>query len=158
MSSKTLGLQRERIGSASVSWAPASAPGMSAESSSPTGTWACHGGWTPWKHPQAREAPDGPEQPGPDGQRPLPHPASSAGWPSVLATTTILHLSAGLIVAAVFIDDEHRASQIGLCLIAGAFGVIAVGVGLAIHGRRPLSPWLLMGLAVAGIGLAVTFG
>lgn len=77
---------------------------------------------------------------------------------SVLATTTILHLSAGLIIAAVFIDTEHTAARVGLNLIAGAFAVIALGVGFAIHGRNPLSPWLLTGIVVAGIGLALTFG
>ncbi len=76
---------------------------------------------------------------------------------SVLATTTILHLSAGLIIAAVFIEGENTAARVGLNLIAGAFAVIAVGVGFAIHGRNPLSPWLLLGVAVAGIGLALTF-
>jgi hypothetical protein len=76
---------------------------------------------------------------------------------SVLATTTILHLSAGLIIAAVFVGDEFVAARVGLNLIAGAFAVIAVGVGFAIHGRHPLSPWLLIGLLVAGIGLAITF-
>ena len=64
---------------------------------------------------------------------------------SVLAVTTIFHLAAGLVIAAVFIDEENQASRIGLCLIAGAFGVIAIGVGLAIHGRHPLSPWSLSG-------------
>src|SRR5688572_17729384 len=76
---------------------------------------------------------------------------------SVLATTTILHLSAGLIIAAVFVEDEFVAARVGLNLIAGAFAVIAIAVGFAIHGRKPLSPWLLMGLLVAGIGLAFTF-
>jgi hypothetical protein len=76
---------------------------------------------------------------------------------SVLATTTILHLSAGLIIAAVFVDDEFVAARVGLNLIAGAFAVIAVGVGFAIHGRNPVSPWLLTGLLVAGIGLTITF-
>jgi hypothetical protein len=77
---------------------------------------------------------------------------------SVLATTTILHLSAGLILAAVFVDDDQTAARVGLNLIAGAFAVIAIGVGFAIHGRKPLSPWLLMGVVVAGLGLAITFG
>jgi hypothetical protein len=76
---------------------------------------------------------------------------------SVLATTTILHLSAGLVLAAVVVDDDQVAARVGLNLIAGAFAVIAVGVGFAIHGRNPLSPWLLLGVLVAGIGLAVTF-
>jgi hypothetical protein len=73
---------------------------------------------------------------------------------SVLAVTTILHLSAGLIVAGVFIDDMPSAS-IGLCLIAGAFAVIAVGVGLAIHQRPLISPWLALGAIPALIGLAL---
>ena len=77
---------------------------------------------------------------------------------SVLATTTILHLSAGLIIAAVFVADDQTAARIGLNLIAGAFAVIAIGVGFAIHGRNPLSPWLLLGAVVAGIGLGLTFG
>jgi hypothetical protein len=57
----------------------------------------------------------------------------------------------------VFVDDEYVAARVGLNLIAGAFAVIAVGVGFAIHGRKPLSPWLLLGVVVAGIGLVVTF-
>jgi hypothetical protein len=77
---------------------------------------------------------------------------------SALATTTILHLSAGLIIAAAFVDDDHTPARVGLNLIAGAFAVIAIGVGFAIHGRNPVSPWLLLGVAVAGIGLAITFG
>jgi hypothetical protein len=77
---------------------------------------------------------------------------------SALATTTILHLSAGLIIAAVFIDTEHDAARIGLNLIAGAFAVIAIGVGFAIHGRNPVSPWLLLGLVVVAIGLGLTYG
>ena len=77
---------------------------------------------------------------------------------SVLATTTILHLSAGLVIAAMFVDDDQTPARVGLNLIAGAFAVIAVGVGFAIHGRNPLSPWLLLGTVVAGIGLGLTFG
>jgi hypothetical protein len=77
---------------------------------------------------------------------------------SALATTTILHLSAGLIIAAVFVETEHTAARVGLNLIAGAFAVIAIGVGFAIHGRSPVSPWLALGVVVAGIGLALTFG
>jgi hypothetical protein len=73
---------------------------------------------------------------------------------SVLAVTTILHLSAGLIVAAVFVDDNLTAA-VGLCLIAGAFAVIATGVGLAIHGRNVVSPWLVLGVIPALIGLAL---
>ncbi len=77
---------------------------------------------------------------------------------SALATTTILHLSAGLVIAAIFVDTDHTAARVGLNLIAGAFAVIAIGVGFAIHGRNPLSPWLLLGVVVAGVGLGLTFG
>jgi len=77
---------------------------------------------------------------------------------SVLATTTILHLSAGLIIAAMFVADDQTAAQVGLNLIAGAFAVIAIGVGFAIHGRNPISAWLLLGVVVAGLGLGLTFG
>jgi hypothetical protein len=54
---------------------------------------------------------------------------------SVLATTTILHLAAGLIISAWFIDDEHTASRVGLVVIGGVFVVLAVVVGVAIHRR-----------------------
>lgn len=72
---------------------------------------------------------------------------------SVLATTTIFHLSAGLVIAAVFMGEDNRASRIGLCVIAGAFGLIAIGVGLAIHGRRPVNRWSVLGLLPTAIGL-----
>ncbi len=76
---------------------------------------------------------------------------------SVLATTTIMHLAAGLIVAAIFVSDDQIAAQIGLNVIAGCFAVIALAVGFAIHGRSPASPWMLMGLLVTAIGLLLTF-
>lgn len=75
---------------------------------------------------------------------------------STLAVITILHMSAGLVVAAIYLDDAAPASQIGLNVIAGAFGVLAVVVGLAIHGRRLLSPWLLLGAVPTVLGLWLT--
>lgn len=77
---------------------------------------------------------------------------------STLAVTTILHLVVGLVVAAVMLDDAPDSSKIGLNVIAGIFGAIAVATGLAIHGRRILSPWLLLGVAPTAIGLVLTFG
>ena len=77
---------------------------------------------------------------------------------STLAVTTILHLVVGLVVAAVMLDDAPDSSKIGLNVIAGIFGAIAVATGLAIHGRRILSPWLLLGLVPTAIGLVLTFG
>lgn len=77
---------------------------------------------------------------------------------STLAVITILHMSAGLIVAAMYLDNATRASQIGLNIIAGAFGVLAVVVALALHGRRLPSPWLLLGLLPTAVGLWLTLG
>jgi hypothetical protein len=73
---------------------------------------------------------------------------------SVLGVTTILHMSGGLILAALLIDAS-TASRLVLCLIGGAFGLIAVGFGLGIHGRKVLSPWLLLGLVPLAIGLVL---
>ena len=63
---------------------------------------------------------------------------------STLAATTILHMSFGLVVAAVFSDRVD--ARIGLLVIGAAFGLVAIATALLIHQRRPLSPWLLLGL------------
>lgn len=76
---------------------------------------------------------------------------------STLAVTTILHMAAGLVLAAVVVPDDRVDARIGLNVIAGAFGVMSVAAGLGIHGRRVLSWWLLLGALVAPIGLWVTF-
>lgn len=73
---------------------------------------------------------------------------------SVLAVTTIMHMAGGLILAAVVIDAS-TGSRILLCAIGGAFGVIAVSVGLLIHRRPVLSPWLLLGLVPFVLGLVL---
>jgi hypothetical protein len=75
---------------------------------------------------------------------------------SILVTTTILHMSAGLVVAAFFVDDR-LSSQIGLLVIGGLFGVVAVAAGLAIHRKRILSWWLLLGWIPALVGGYVMF-
>lgn len=74
---------------------------------------------------------------------------------STLAVTTILHLAAGLVVAALYVDPLD--AQIGLLVIAGAFGVIAAGVGLLIHQRSPLTPWLALGVLPAVVGAFLVF-
>lgn len=97
----------------------------------------------------------------PDAPRPVRDHASEAKnlsrvqrWVlSALVVTTIFHLVMGLIVAAVALDDPRPGARVGLCLIAGAFGVIAVASALAIHGRRPLSAWLLVGLIPSVVGI-----
>jgi hypothetical protein len=75
---------------------------------------------------------------------------------SVLITTTILHLAAGVVVAAYFSDE--RVSQIGLLVISALFGLIAFEAALLIHRHRPVSLWLLPGLLPALVGAYLIFG
>lgn len=72
---------------------------------------------------------------------------------SVLAVTTIGHLAGALVLAAVAIDDPRPGARVGLVLIAGAFGLIAVVLARLIHGRSWLSPWLVVGLLPTAVGL-----
>jgi hypothetical protein len=76
---------------------------------------------------------------------------------SVLVVTTILHLAAGVSVAAIFMSDQRFGARVGLNVIAAVIGVGAVATGLMIHGKRPLTPWLLLGLLPALIGAWLTF-
>ncbi|GAB2457748.1 hypothetical protein GCM10027062_42140 [Nocardioides hungaricus] len=74
---------------------------------------------------------------------------------SALAFTTIIHLSVGLVIAAAYVDDSRTDAQVGLNVIAAAFGVIAIAAFRAIH-RKPLaSPWLLLGVVPGIVGLFV---
>jgi hypothetical protein len=75
---------------------------------------------------------------------------------STLVATTIMHLAAGVVVAAYFSDRVD--SQIGLLVIAGAFGIIAIEAALLIHRHRPVSSWLLLGLLPALVGAYIIFG
>jgi hypothetical protein len=77
---------------------------------------------------------------------------------SSLAVITLGHLAAGLVVAALFAPQSRLDARIGLLVIAGAFGVIAVGAALAIHKQNPLSPWLLLGFLPTLIGSYFVFG
>ena len=76
---------------------------------------------------------------------------------SVLAVTTILHLVVGIVIAAVMLDGP-TSSRVGLAVISGIFGAGAVAAGLAIHGKRVLSPWLLLGVIPTAIGLWLILG
>jgi hypothetical protein len=77
---------------------------------------------------------------------------------STLAVTTILHLVVGLVVAAVMLEDSPDSSRIGLTVVAGVFGAIAVAAGRAIHGKPILSSWLLLGVIPTAVGLFLIFG
>ncbi len=74
---------------------------------------------------------------------------------SVLAVTTILHMAIGVVAAAVFIDEPRPGARVGLLVTACLFGMIAVGSGLAIHGHKLLSPWLLLGWLPSLVGALV---
>jgi hypothetical protein len=70
---------------------------------------------------------------------------------STLVVTTVLHLSVGFVFAALTVPE--RTNQIGLCVIAGIFGVISIAAALTIHGRSLLSPWLLLGTIPTVVGI-----
>jgi len=74
---------------------------------------------------------------------------------SSLAAVTLLHMSAGIVVAACF--SSRTDAKVGLLLIGAAFGVLAVVAAMAIHRRNPLSPWLLLGLLPAAVGAVVLY-
>ena len=76
---------------------------------------------------------------------------------SSLAVVTLGHLAAGLVVAAIFSPQNRLDARIGLLVIAGAFGVIAVAAALAIHKKSLFSPWLLLGLLPTLVGAYVVF-
>jgi hypothetical protein len=72
---------------------------------------------------------------------------------STLAVTTILHLSAGLVVAAWVTDQKVAGARPGLLVLAGLFGMMAVASGLAIHRKSTWSGWLLAGWIPTLVGL-----
>ena len=74
---------------------------------------------------------------------------------SVLAVTTILHLSVGLVIGAFFLDEQAVASRAGLCVIGGLFGVVAAGVGRLIHQKPVASPWLALGVVPGLVGIVL---
>lgn len=75
---------------------------------------------------------------------------------SVLAFTVIEHFAGGLAVAAIFADDQD--ARVGLNVLAGVTGVVAVGAFRALHAKRILSPWLLLGPLPGVVGAWLTFG
>jgi len=72
---------------------------------------------------------------------------------SVLAVTTILHLSVGLVVGAFFLDHSQTVSRYGLCVIGGLFGVVAAAVGRLIHQKPIASWWLAVGFLPGVVGI-----
>ena len=76
---------------------------------------------------------------------------------SVLAAVTIVHLAVGLVIAALYVDESRTDAQIGLNVLAAAFGVIAVAVFRAIHQKSMVSAWLLLGVVPGLVGLWLVF-
>jgi len=74
---------------------------------------------------------------------------------SVLAFTVIEHFAAGLAVAAVFSDEKD--AQVGLNVLAAITGTMAVAAFRALHGKRILSAWLLLGPLPGVVGAYFTF-
>ncbi|MDO9398601.1 MAG: hypothetical protein Q7T71_18815 [Herbiconiux sp.] len=72
---------------------------------------------------------------------------------SVLVGTTIFHLSVGLVIAGLVIDDSEQVARIGLCVLGGAFGAVAIAAAFAIHRRAIASPWLAVGFVPTVVGL-----
>ena len=54
---------------------------------------------------------------------------------SVLVMTTILHLSAGLVIGSAYIDEDRPDAVIALNVLASAFGVLSIAAAFAIHKR-----------------------
>lgn len=77
---------------------------------------------------------------------------------SVLVATTILHLAGGLAIAGVFADGSRPGAGVGLNVLAALCGVGAVVAARLIHGRTPLSWWLLLGLLPGVVGLWFVLG
>ncbi len=67
-------------------------------------------------------------------------------------------LAIGLVIAAMYVDDSRTDAQIGLNVLAAAFGVLSVIVFRAIHQKSLLSAWLLLGLVPGIVGLFLTLG
>ena len=76
---------------------------------------------------------------------------------SALAVTTVFHLSVGLSIAAIFIDEDRVDARIGLNVIGAVLLVAGIAGARAIHHKNPLSPWLLLGALPATVGLYLTF-
>jgi hypothetical protein len=74
---------------------------------------------------------------------------------SVLALTVIEHFAAGLAIAGIFAEDQD--ARVGLNILAGFTGVVAVAAFRALHGKRMLSAWLLLGPLPGVIGAWLTF-
>ena len=110
----------------------------------------------PVKRPRHLMDPDNPVRMAPHNDRNLTRVQRTVM--SVLVGTTIFHLAAGLVVAAVYVDSDHRDAQVGLLVISAIVGVLGAVAALVIHQKRPVHPLLVVGLVPAVVGVWWIFG
>ena len=75
---------------------------------------------------------------------------------STLAATTLLHMAGGLVLAAYYVD--RTSSKIGLLVISGAFGFLAMAAALMIHKKSLAHPLMIAGLLPPLLGAWWIFG
>lgn len=63
------------------------------------------------------------------------------------------HLAEAMVIFALMTSRDYPATRIGLLVIAGIVGLLTAGGVRAIHQRRLLSGWLLLGLLPAATGV-----
>ena len=95
----------------------------------------------------------------PGAPRPAPRPNAMSTvqvqkWVvTVLLVVVVGHLAEALVIFALMAPKDHPASRIGLLIIASVVGLLGAGGVRAVHGRRLVSPWLLLGLIPAATGV-----
>jgi hypothetical protein len=77
---------------------------------------------------------------------------------STLVASLILHLAGGLVVAAYLLDEDRLDARIGLVVIAGILGFLAVVAALVIHRHKQPTWWLLAGVVPGLVAAWVVFG
>jgi hypothetical protein len=77
---------------------------------------------------------------------------------STLVASLILHLAAGLVVGAYMLDDDRLDARVGLVVIAGILGFLAVVAALVIHRHTMPTWWLLAGVIPGLVAAWVVFG
>ena len=97
----------------------------------------------PKKHPKHLMTPG---QPRPQPARGMSMSLTSVQrWVmSTLIVSTGLHMAAGLVFAARYVDETS--STVGLLVISGALGLLTMAAGLLVHRSRLVNPWMLVGL------------
>lgn len=76
---------------------------------------------------------------------------------SVLAFTILLHFAGGVVVAAIFTSADEPSARIGLNVMAGVISVAAIMAVRAIHGRKTVSAWPVLGVVVSAVGMYLTY-